>query len=215
MCNHLHQRCSGNCTPGHHIHTKTRTPCTSGHRLVSMASFATSSASRRGLHPLSHSNFPLGELVSHLEQKARLIDISNDIALATFCMELIYILLAVFILFKLIQRVKAQFSPPKMVSKEIINTVQQAIKSHEVFVASKSYCPYCQASLKTFDQLGVKPYVLQLNQMDEGSEIQSYLRELTGQSTVPNIFIGGKHIGGNSDLQELKLSGELKKLLKL
>ncbi len=24
---------------------------------------------------------------------------------------------------------------------------------------------------------------------------------LTGQSTVPNIFIGKKHIGGNSDLE--------------
>ena len=30
----------------------------------------------------------------------------------------------------------------------------------------------------------------------DGAEIQSALREWTGQSTVPNVFIGGKHMGG-------------------
>jgi glutaredoxin 3 len=38
------------------------------------------------------------------------------------------------------------------------------------------------------------------------------LQELTGQRTVPNIFIKQKHIGGNSDLQAKK--GELNDLLK-
>nr|KAJ0213181.1 hypothetical protein LSAT_V11C400227190 [Lactuca sativa] len=31
---------------------------------------------------------------------------------------------------------------------------------------------------------------------DDGGEIQSALHEWTGQRTVPNVFIGGKHIGG-------------------
>lgn len=31
----------------------------------------------------------------------------------------------------------------------------------------------------------------------DGGEIQSALKEWTGQSTVPNVFIGGKHIGGS------------------
>ena len=30
----------------------------------------------------------------------------------------------------------------------------------------------------------------------DGGEIQSALSEWTGQSTVPNVFIKGKHIGG-------------------
>lgn len=30
----------------------------------------------------------------------------------------------------------------------------------------------------------------------DGSEIQSALAEWTGQRTVPNVFIGGDHIGG-------------------
>lgn len=48
--------------------------------------------------------------------------------------------------------------------------------------------------------------------IDDGSAIQSALAELTGQSTVPNIFIAKKHIGGNSDLQAKK--GDLPNLLK-
>ena len=46
---------------------------------------------------------------------------------------------------------------------------------------------------------------------DDGSAIQSALAEMTGQTSVPNIFIAKKHIGGNSDLQARK--GQLKGLL--
>lgn len=47
---------------------------------------------------------------------------------------------------------------------------------------------------------------------DDGAEVQSALQEITSQRTVPNIFVGQKHIGGNSDLQAKK--GELPDLLK-
>ena len=40
--------------------------------------------------------------------------------------------------------------------------------------------------------------------VEDGSAIQSVLADLTGQTTVPNIFIAKKHIGGNSDLQAKK-----------
>lgn len=36
---------------------------------------------------------------------------------------------------------------------------------------------------------------------DDGAAIQDALQEISGQRTVPNIFIKQKHIGGNSDLQ--------------
>ncbi len=47
---------------------------------------------------------------------------------------------------------------------------------------------------------------------DDGAEIQSALQDISGQRTVPNIYIAQKHIGGNSDLQAKK--GELPTLLK-
>ena len=44
--------------------------------------------------------------------------------------------------------------------------------------------------------------------------MQEALKDITGQRTVPNIFIGKKHVGGNSDLQGLLSSGDLKARLK-
>ena len=47
---------------------------------------------------------------------------------------------------------------------------------------------------------------------DDGKAIQDALEEITHQRSVPNIFIGKQHIGGNSDLQAKK--GDLATLLK-
>ena len=44
---------------------------------------------------------------------------------------------------------------------------------------------------------------LDLLPADDGPKIQAELAELTGQRTVPNIFIGGTPVGGNSDLQTM------------
>lgn len=49
--------------------------------------------------------------------------------------------------------------------------------------------------------------------MDNGSEIQNYLADKTGQRTVPNIFIKGQHIGGSDDLTKANSSGKVKTLI--
>jgi len=46
---------------------------------------------------------------------------------------------------------------------------------------------------------------------DDGAAIQAALREINGQTSVPNIYIKKNHIGGNSDLQAKR--SELKNLL--
>ena len=47
---------------------------------------------------------------------------------------------------------------------------------------------------------------------DDGADLQNALEEISGQRSVPNIYISQKHIGGNSDLQGQK--SELPGLLK-
>ncbi|KAI9683212.1 MAG: hypothetical protein M1820_010923, partial [Bogoriella megaspora] len=78
---------------------------------------------------------------------------------------------------------------------------QGIIDDNAVAVFSKSWCPHCKATKELLSSLGAKSYIIELDQVDDGSAIQDALRELTGQSSVPNIFIDQKHIGGNSDLQ--------------
>lgn len=96
---------------------------------------------------------------------------------------------------------------------EIIDEINTTINSHKVVVYSKSYCPYCQSTKSLLETLNQEYKVVELNQIDKGSVIQRALADMTGQSTVPNIFINGKQIGGNSDLQALHGQGKLRQLL--
>ncbi|OIW15400.1 hypothetical protein TanjilG_15783 [Lupinus angustifolius] len=47
----------------------------------------------------------------------------------------------------------------------------------------------------------------------DGSDIQLALAEWTGLRTVPNVFIGGKHIGGCDTVLEKHRAGQLVPLL--
>lgn len=49
--------------------------------------------------------------------------------------------------------------------------------------------------------------------MAEGSAIQDVLLELTKQRTVPNVFVKGKHIGGNDATQAAIKDGSFQKAL--
>lgn len=101
---------------------------------------------------------------------------------------------------------------PKPLSQESINYAKKLIDENNVMVFLKSYCPYCNATKNTLNSLKKDFRAVELNKIQDGDEIQRALLELTGQKTVPNIFIKGKHIGGNSDLQKLVDGGELDNL---
>jgi len=92
--------------------------------------------------------------------------------------------------------------------------VQQLINDNKVVLFTKSWCGYCRSSKQTLDRLGADYVFFDLDRMEDGDTMQDALEELTGQSTVPNTFINKKHIGGNSDLQDLFRRGQLEPLLK-
>jgi glutaredoxin 3 len=75
-------------------------------------------------------------------------------------------------------------------------------------VFSKSYCPYCNNTKRILDGLKAKYTAIELNQESDGDDIQNALHKLTGQRTVPNIFINRVHIGGNSDLEAVVKNGK-------
>jgi len=92
--------------------------------------------------------------------------------------------------------------------------VKAEIASADVVVFSKTFCPFCRKTKKVFDAMeGVDVKYIELNEMDDGNEIQDALLELSGQRTVPNVFIKGKHIGGNDDTQRAKREGTLEEML--
>uniref|UniRef100_A0A060T8Z1 ARAD1C33550p n=1 Tax=Blastobotrys adeninivorans TaxID=409370 RepID=A0A060T8Z1_BLAAD len=91
--------------------------------------------------------------------------------------------------------------------------VEQYIKEHKVFIASKSYCPFCKRAKDLLRSLDVEFFAIELDQIPDGAEIQDILEEITKQRTVPNIFINGVHVGGCDDLFKAHDSGKLKELL--
>ncbi|KAJ3225248.1 hypothetical protein HDU81_008058 [Chytriomyces hyalinus] len=101
-------------------------------------------------------------------------------------------------------------STSTMSAKQLVET---AIASNKVVVFSKSYCPYCRKAKALLDSLGAQYEAVELDQREDGSDIQAYLADKTGQRTVPNVFIGGKQIGGCDDVHALHAKGGLKPLL--
>ncbi|CAA2956015.1 glutaredoxin [Olea europaea subsp. europaea] len=73
---------------------------------------------------------------------------------------------------------------------------KQIVNSNPAVVFSKTYCGYCKRVKQLFSQLNATYKVIELDEESDGDEIQMALAEWTGQRTVPNVFIGGKHIGG-------------------
>jgi len=80
-----------------------------------------------------------------------------------------------------------------------------------VVIYSKSYCPHCVKTKNLFNfnfpSTDVKVY--ELDKIAGGKEIQATLLKMTGQRTVPNVWVGGSHLGGNDDTQAASSSGSL------
>ncbi|CAN0027416.1 unnamed protein product [Ectocarpus sp. 12 AP-2014] len=98
-------------------------------------------------------------------------------------------------------------------SMNSVDFVEKEIDSNNVVVFSKSYCPFCTRTKNLFAGLGVDATVYELDQMDDGEAIQAILGAKTGQTTVPNVFVKGTHVGGNDAVQAANSSGALKTLL--
>ncbi|XP_051140697.1 glutaredoxin [Andrographis paniculata] len=87
------------------------------------------------------------------------------------------------------------------------------VSENSVVVFSKSYCPFCKDVKKLLGQLGASFKAIELDTEGDGNEIQAALYEWTKQRTVPNVFIGGKHIGGCDTTTGLHNQGKLVPLL--
>jgi glutaredoxin-like protein len=72
----------------------------------------------------------------------------------------------------------------------------EALSSNDVFIVSKPGCPFCAKAKTLLTEKG-----LTYDEVVLGEHIHiNGLRALSGSTTVPQIFIDGKHIGGSDDL---------------
>ena len=97
----------------------------------------------------------------------------------------------------------------KGMSTLIKKTVKEQIRESHIIVFSKSYCSCCTETKQLLEGRGMEYTAVEIDQHVYGTALQDALQAISGQRTVPNIFIGGKHFGGNDDLQSAATSGLL------
>lgn len=79
----------------------------------------------------------------------------------------------------------------------------------EIYV--KTTCPYCWRAKHLLDSKGVdyKEIVIDFG----GPDRQAMIQRANGRTTVPQIFIDGRHVGGCDDLMGLERQGRLDELI--
>lgn len=80
-----------------------------------------------------------------------------------------------------------------------------------VTIYTKGWCPYCTAAKSLLRKKGVSFDEIDVDRVPTArSEMAG---RSGGRSTVPQIFIGERHVGGCDDLHALEGRGELDRLL--
>jgi glutaredoxin 3 len=72
------------------------------------------------------------------------------------------------------------------------------------------YCGFCARAKRLLTQKRVR--FTEVN-VEDRTDLRAWLREASGQRTVPQIFINGRSVGGFTDISALDEAGELDPLL--
>ncbi|MGY4396283.1 glutaredoxin 3 [Sphingomonas sp. UYAg733] len=81
----------------------------------------------------------------------------------------------------------------------------------KVEIYTKAFCPYCSRAMNLLSDK--KAEVEEFDITMGGPKRAEMLDRSNGRSTVPQIFIDGRHVGGSDDLALLEREGRLDALL--
>ena len=81
----------------------------------------------------------------------------------------------------------------------------------KVEIYTKTFCGFCVRARHLLEAKGVKfeEYVID----GGGPKREEMIQRANGRTTVPQIFIDGRHVGGCNDLYDLEREGKLSELL--
>jgi glutaredoxin 3 len=81
----------------------------------------------------------------------------------------------------------------------------------EIDVYTQPWCPYCSRAVNLLTRKGVT--FREIDAPHGTPQRAESIRRAGGRSSVPQIFIDGRHIGGSDELAALDAKGQLDKLL--
>lgn len=81
----------------------------------------------------------------------------------------------------------------------------------KVTIYTSAYCPYCMMAKRLLDKKGAAYDEISVD--GRGSVRAEMRQKAGGRNSVPQIWIGDRHIGGCDDLHDLDSAGGLEPLL--
>jgi glutaredoxin 3 len=81
----------------------------------------------------------------------------------------------------------------------------------EVRIYTARYCPYCASAKALLKRKGI-PFT-EIDIAGNWERRDEMIEKANGRVTVPQIFVGPDHIGGNDELHALERAGKLGPLL--
>ena len=81
----------------------------------------------------------------------------------------------------------------------------------QVLMYCTAACPFCQSAERLLEQKGAR---VEKVRVDLEPARRGEMMQKSGRRTVPQIWIGERHVGGCDDLYALERAGELDPLLK-
>jgi cysteine synthase A len=96
--------------------------------------------------------------------------------------------------------------------------VTDAIGKDQVVMFALEWCEFCWSVRKLFAKLGIAYRSVDVDSVefqkdDFGGRIRAVLADRTGQMTMPQIFVDGRHVGGCTDLFDAWRNGALRRQL--
>jgi cysteine synthase A len=104
------------------------------------------------------------------------------------------------------------------IDADVKRFVAELIRDEPVVLFALEWCEFCWSVRKLFARLGIAYRSADLDSVeyqtgDLGGRIRAVLADRTGAKTIPQIFIGGEHIGGCTDLFDAWRDGSIRQRL--
>ena len=101
-------------------------------------------------------------------------------------------------------------------ARNVTDEIRQEITANKVMVYMKGTpsLPMCGFSAATVEVLDALGYPFAHVNILEDQEKREAVKAFSNWPTIPQVYVGGKFVGGSDIVRELHASGELERLLK-
>ena len=120
--------------------------------------------------------------------------------------------------FRFDTQTSAAAAAPVKIDPEAAQYIEDVVNTLPVVMFALEWCEFSWSLRKLFDALGVNYKSVDIDSIEyqeneQGVKIRKALGERVGTSTMPQVFIGGEHVGGCTNIIEGFQSRELQKRL--